>query len=100
MTNVTSADPKDYETVIRDGMTIDWDVPIEMDDGIVLRCDIYRPIDEGKYPVIMTYGPYSKGLLFEDMYPDQWQAMCRDFPEIPAGSTNKYQQWEVVDPEK
>ena len=26
---------------IRDGMRIDWDMPIKMDDGIVLRCDIY-----------------------------------------------------------
>lgn len=100
MTNEANAATRDYKTDIRDGMKIDWDVPIEMDDGIVMRCDIYRPVKDGKYPVIMTYGPYSKGLLFEDMYPDQWQAMCRDFPEIPSGSTNKYQQWEVVDPEK
>ena len=27
---------------IRDGMRIDWDMPIKMDDGLVLRCDIYR----------------------------------------------------------
>ncbi len=38
----------------RDGMRIDWDMPIKMDDGLVLRCDIYRPVAEGKYPVIMT----------------------------------------------
>jgi hypothetical protein len=85
---------------IRDGMRIDWDVPIKMDDGIVLRADVYRPIEEGKYPVIMTYGPYGKYLHFEDLYADQFQRMCEDFPEIPAGSTNKYQNWEVVDPEK
>ncbi len=28
---------------IRDGMQIDWDVPIAMDDGIILRADIFRP---------------------------------------------------------
>ena len=27
---------------IRDGMSIDWDVPIEMDDGLKVRCDIYK----------------------------------------------------------
>ena len=32
---------------IRDGMRIDWDMPIKMDDGLVLRCDIYRPIEAG-----------------------------------------------------
>ncbi|MEP9380259.1 CocE/NonD family hydrolase [Aquabacter sp. CN5-332] len=85
---------------IRDGMRIDWDMPITMDDGVVLRCDIYRPIKEGKYPVIMTYGPYGKWLHFEDLYGSQWRLMCENHPEVPTGSTNKYQAWEVVDPEK
>ena len=85
---------------IRDGMRIDWDMPITMDDGLVLRCDIYRPIADGKYPVIMTYGPYGKWLHFEDLYTDQWRRMCADQPDVPTGSTNKYQCWEVVDPEK
>ena len=26
---------------IQDGMRIDWNVPIEMDDGLVLRADIF-----------------------------------------------------------
>ena len=32
---------------IRDGMRIDWNAPIRMDDGIVLRADIFRPVAEG-----------------------------------------------------
>ena len=32
---------------IRDGMRIDWDVPITMDDGLVLRADVFRP-DQGR----------------------------------------------------
>ena len=47
---------------IRDGMKIDWDAPIEMDDGVTLRADIFRPATNGKYPVIMSYGPYAKWL--------------------------------------
>jgi predicted acyl esterase len=42
---------------IRDGMRIDWDMPIEMADGTVLRCDIYRRVKAGRYPVILTLGP-------------------------------------------
>ena len=49
---------------VRDGMQIDWDVPIEIEDGVVLRADVYRPAKRGKYPVIMTYGPYGKWLHF------------------------------------
>jgi uncharacterized protein len=85
---------------IRDGMRIAWDVPIPVDDGLVLRADVYRPIAEGRFPVLLSYGPYGKGLLFEDLYTDQWRRMVEKHPEVLAGSTNKYQNWEVVDPEK
>ncbi len=85
---------------IRDGMRIDWDVPIGMDDGITLRCDVYRPINEGQYPVILTYGPYGKYLAFQDGYISCWKRMADEHPDVTAGSTNNYQSWEVCDPEK
>src|SRR3989304_1818020 len=85
---------------MRDGMAIDWDVPIRMADGLVLRADVYRPIKDGKYPVIMSYGPYAKYLHFEQIYKTCWDRMAEQHPDVPAGSTNKYQAWEVVDPEK
>jgi uncharacterized protein len=85
---------------IRDGMQIDWDVPIRMDDGIVLRADVFRPPRAGRYPVILTYGPYAKGLAFQDGYPSAWQRMVAEHPDVAHGSSNLYQSWEVVDPEK
>jgi uncharacterized protein len=85
---------------IRDGMQIDWDVPIKMDDGLLLRADIFRPIGDGRHPVILTYGPYAKGLAFQDGYPSAWERMVSKHPDVAAGSSNKYQNWEVVDPEK
>jgi predicted acyl esterase len=87
-------------TEIRDGMRIDWDVPVRADDGLVLRADVYRPAAEGRYPVILSCGPYGKWLLFEDLYADQWRRMVERHPDVLAGSSNKYQNWEVVDPEK
>ena len=100
MSNDIQPITKGYRTDFRDGMAIDWDVPIEMDDGVILRCDVYRPVKDGKYPIILSYGPYGKWLHFEDGYGDQWRRMCESRPDVPANSTNKYQQWEVVDPEK
>ena len=88
------------KSVIADNMRIDWDVPILMDDGLVLRADVFRPIKEGRYPVLLTYGPYAKGVPFQVGFPDQWSAMLRDFAEIGQGTTGKYENWEVVDPEK
>jgi len=87
-------------TEIRDGMRIDWDVPITMDDGLVLRADVFRPVKDGKFPVILTYGPYAKNLAFQDGYPSAWQRMAEKHPDVTAGSSNLYQSWEVVDPEK
>ncbi len=79
---------------------IDWDVAIGMDDGIVLRADVFRPAGDGRYPVILSYGPYAKGLAFQDGYPSAWNLMAEKHPDVTAGSTNQYQNWEVVDPEK
>ena len=89
-----------HKTELRDGMRIEWDVPIEMDDGTVLRADVFRPVDDGRHPVIMTHGPYAKGLAFQDGYPGMWAALTTKHPEVLAGSSNKYQNWETVDPEK
>jgi hypothetical protein len=88
------------DSQIQDGMRIDWNVGIDMDDGLVLRADVFRPIEEGEYPVILTHGPYAKGLAFQEGYPSAWQRMADEHPDVTAGSTNKYQNWEVVDPEK
>lgn len=85
---------------IRDGMRIEWNVSLKTDDGITLRADIFRPIEEGKYPVILSYGPYGKGLAFQEGYSDAWKYMEKNFPDVVVGTTNKYQSWEVVDPEK
>src|SRR6516164_6338698 len=87
-------------TEVHDGMRIVWHQPIAMDDGLVLRADLFRPVDDGRYPVILTYGIYAKGLSYQEGYPHQWNKMVEDHPEILEGSTNKYQNWEVTDPER
>jgi predicted acyl esterase len=81
-------------------MKIDWDAPVVMDDGLTLRADVFRPEAEGRYPVILTYGPYGKGLAFQEGYKGNWEIMARDNPDAVAGSSNRYANWEVVDPEK
>jgi predicted acyl esterase len=88
------------QVVEQDGMLIEWDVEIVMDDGLVLRADVFRPISGEKFPVLLTYGPYAKGLAFQEGYPSAWQSMIAAHPDVAYGSTNKYQNWEVVDPEK
>ena len=81
-------------------MKIEWDAPIRMDDGLVLRADVFRSDDGGRHPAILTYGPYGKGLAFQEGYKTAWEIMARENPDALAGSSNRYQNWEVVDPEK
>jgi uncharacterized protein len=87
-------------SVVADGMKIEWDVEIPMDDGIALRADVFRPIAEGKYPIILSHGPYAKGLSFQEGFKGNWDRITAAYPDIAEGSTNKYQNWELVDPEK
>src|SRR6202051_3862534 len=89
-----------HRTETRDGMTIEWDAPIAMDDGVVLRCDVFRPLAAGRHPVILSYGPYAKGLSFQEGYRHAWLRVVKACPEIEQGSSNKYQHWELLDPER
>jgi predicted acyl esterase len=84
----------------RDGMRVHWDAAIPADDGIVLRADVFRPLHDGRYPVILTYGPYGKGLAFQEGNKAAWERLTAAHPEVLEGSSNKYQSWELVDPEK
>ena len=85
---------------IRNGMRIFWDMPIPMDDGIVMRADVFSPVEQGRYPVILTYGPYAKGLAFQEGNSAAWERLVTGHPEILEGSSNLYQSWELVDPER
>ena len=97
MTQVSEVEAR---TEIRDGMRITWNQPITMDDGLVLRADVFRPVEDIESPVILTYGIYAKGVAYQEGYAPQWNKMVEDYPEILEGSTNKYQSWEVTDPER
>jgi predicted acyl esterase len=84
-----------------DGMRIDWQVPVPMPDGTLLRADVFRPLENGRYPVILSHGVYAKGLPFNGpIYQMQWNKLVAKDPSVLQGSTNKYQAWEVTDPER
>jgi uncharacterized protein len=47
--------------VVVDGLVIDYDVPIPMRDGVVIRADLYRPEGaEGGLPPLVLWSPYGK----------------------------------------
>src|SRR4051812_10814801 len=81
-------------------MQISFDIPITMSDGLAVRADLFRPAGAGRHPVILSYGPYAKGLSFQEGYKMHWARLTAAAPEVLQGSSNRYQNWELVDPEK
>jgi uncharacterized protein len=81
-------------------MQIDWDVEIPMDDGSIVRADVFRPDGDGRYPVLMSSGPYGKGLHFGEGFPMQWKGLTAQHPEVLRGSSGRYANWETADPER
>ena len=98
--NNNSPSESQYRIEKREGMVIEWDAPIEMDDGLILRANVYRPDAEGVFPVIMSHGPYGKDLAWQEGYKTTWDIFSKAHPEAIENSTNIHQSWETVDPEK
>src|SRR5208283_87166 len=78
---------------------IERDISVPVDDGLRLKADIFRPEGSGPVPVVMTLGPYGKGIRYQDGYSDQWQWLSDEHPDLLEGSTRSFLTWETVDPE-
>ncbi len=91
----------DTKSEVRDGMRIDWDVPITMDDGLVLRADVFRPVDRRQATRSSSAtAPTPRASRSRKAIRAPGSAWSSEHPDVARGSTNKYQSWEVVDPEK
>jgi uncharacterized protein len=82
-------------------MAIERDLAVPMPDGILLRADAYRPDGDGRAPVILTMGPYGKGLPFREAhFASRWERLISEHPEILDDSSGEFMTWETVDPER
>lgn len=82
-------------------LVVTRDVPVPMDDGIVLRADVFRPAGPGPFPVIMSLGPYGKSMPFQsEWFASRWERLATDHPDIAEGSSCAHMNWETVDPER
>ena len=84
-------------------MRLDKNVAVPMRDGASLCANVFRPLIEnaapGKFPVIMTLGPYGKDVHLSQFMPEAWEALKRRHPEILQASSCKYLVFETPDPE-
>lgn len=55
---------------VPEGMRIEKDVMVAMPDGINLACNVYRPDNTGKFPVVFSMTPYGKDFAPPTFKPD------------------------------
>ncbi|CUM67400.1 uncharacterized protein PRCAT00005094001 [Priceomyces carsonii] len=69
------------------------DIPLKTDTsgGSLVRANIYRPKKDGKYPVLVTYGPYGKDIHYEDFHP-------KSYAEVDIEQHSDHAAWEVPSP--
>jgi predicted acyl esterase len=80
-------------------MRLDKDVAVPMRDGAALRANVFRPDFEGRFPVLVTLGPYGKDVHISQFMPEAWEALKRRHPEILEASSCRYLTFETPDPE-
>lgn len=70
-------------------MIYERNVAIPVRDGTVLRANLYRPVEGGPHPVIMSMGPYGKDRHLADRAPELARAL----------GGGPFVNWETADPE-
>ncbi len=63
-------------------VAVELDVPMQLRDGITLRANVYRPADDGRWPVLLTRLPYGKDLPLASSLLDPVQAVRRGYVVI------------------
>jgi len=83
----------------RHTMRVETNIPILMRDGAILRSNVYRPEAEGRFPILMTFGPYGKDVPLRQFMQEAWDRLNQTYPEVLAASSCKHLVFERPDPE-
>lgn len=69
-------------------------VPLKTDTsgGDLVRANIYLPKGEGKFPALVTYGPYGKDIHYKDFHPNSYS-------EVNPKQKLAHAAWEVPCPD-
>lgn len=82
-------------------LRFEQDVAVPMNDGLLLRANVFRPGGEGRFPVVLAHGPYGKDVHFRDGYKAQFEHLLELYPDLCRnGSSGRFLRWETADPER
>ena len=71
-------------------IAVDFDVPTKLRDGTTLRANVYRPLGEGKWPVLLTRLPYGKDLPLGGAILDPVQVARRGYVVIVQDTRGRF----------
>ena len=79
----------------------EYNVGVEMSDGLGLMVNIFRPDDELPHPVIITHGVYGKDVAWQtaEPYKAAWQKVSKNIPSLANSTSGRFLRWEMPDPE-
>lgn len=75
---------------VSSSITVEFDVPVTMRDGITLRANVYRPSGEGRWPVLVTRLPYGKDSPRGSMILDPVQAARRGYVAVVQDTRGRF----------
>jgi len=71
-------------------IVIDFDVEAQMRDGTTLRANVYRPVGDGQWPVLLTRLPYGKDLPLGSSMLDPAQVARRGYVVIVQDTRGRF----------
>lgn len=78
----------------------EWDVPVAMRDGVILRVNVFRPRNAGPVPVIMSAHPYGKDKIPARSRSGQSPSFQYHlFPQPDPVKHSTLTSWEAPDPD-
>ncbi|GIC93594.1 CocE/NonD family hydrolase [Aspergillus udagawae] len=84
--DITTRDDTSFPYIFEQNVTI------QLKDGSgLVRCNVYRPKDLERAPVLVTYGPYGKDIHYRDFHPTS-------FSEVNPEHHSEHSAWETPDP--
>ena len=82
-------------------LRFDKNVDIPMSDGLRLKANVYRPLKDGKYPVILALAAYGKDNSWREYFPQAFKEELAVNPGLcQNGSECKHLPYEAPDPER
>ncbi len=79
-------------------IVVDYDVPAQMRDGVILRANVYRPAGEGRWPVLLTRLPYGKDFPIGNSVLDAAQVARRGYVVIVQDTRGRFASGGEWDP--